>query len=686
MKSRIVSVILHVLDGLHKDVCLAYPELKGSFLKDKERIALCAQSRGLAYFTLDLPHLDSLLLRALECGRLSLEGPCSSRVSKRIQVPRLFSGLWLRVFEQDSCLKQDPDVTAVAFLRQFCCLGKKLLVECSPARTLSALENYHDIERGLRRPSSNWFDDELVNYRQHRLDLRDAVTTSSQVDLYSEAQKEAKESDQARREDRRLLNVVQQVADIVVGDLGYFHPAAYSSQLERDNRGIGFKHGPGAVAERLENWEKSRFPNWPHKLNHVFSFEDSALCAGDERDRPLNHELASRLICVPKSAKTPRLIAAEPVAHQWCQQLTWSWLQDALMDNYKGYFINFRKQELSADLVLKSSSDRKLATVDLSDASDRLSCWTVERMFRSNFSVLRALHAARTRYLKDNLSDKSGLFIKLNKFASQGTATTFPVQSIVFLIISLASAIGGGSITRERIWKCRHQVRVYGDDIIIPTHGYARLIRIMELLQLKVNVSKSYVNGHFRESCGADGFLGYDVTPVKPKVLVADGPASCQAVIDTSNNLFCKGYWYASDSLTSTLPPRVQRGLRIVGRNEAGYSGLASFSGSDESHLRRRWNSRLHRWEGRVWRLSPSSQNRDRGEFVTLLDFFTSRFNPGYPRIKSVYGRTRKTRSGLLWEPLNHGALGNIDVSPPSRWLRTRSGDINVRHHLPFCF
>jgi len=388
---------------------------------------------------------------------------------------------------------------------------------------------------------------------------------------------------------------------------------------------------------------------------------------------PINHELASRLICVPKSAKAPRLIAAEPVQHQWCQQLTWRWLESRLKSLFKGSFVNFRRQDLSAEMVAEASLNRKLATVDLSDASDRLSCWTVERIFRRNYSVLRALHAARTRYLRSDESlPGSSFFIKLKKFASQGTATTFPVQTIVFLVIAIASAIGDDEVTMESIMKLRNHVRVYGDDIILPSHGYARLLRIMDLLQLKVNVAKSYRDGYFRESCGSNAYRGYDVTPVKAKEIVADGPTSCQAVIDTSNNLFCKGYWHASQYLISTLPPRIQRGLRIVGRNEVGYSGLVSFSGSDESHLVKRWNSRLHRYEGRIWRISPKPQFETRGEFVSLLDFLSRPHNPSIARTVSVYGRARKITSDLLWEPLNMGAHGNISL-PSDRVVHVSS-------------
>lgn len=656
MKSQ-VSVLLHVVEGLCEDASLTYPALKEGFLKDYERIALCCQSRGLSFFTLDLPHLDALLLSGLELGRLELEGPCSTRVSSKTRVPRLFSGLWLRIFDKNACLRPDADPTAIAFLRQLSVIGKKLEVECSAERRDDVLRRYYHVEGFLRMPTLQWASDEIDASLAGKLSLTDGFDRleSDSVSLFDSRDLGETRDQRDVDRDKHLLNRCQQVADILLETLGFIEPVAYSYRLEREGHGIGFKHGPGAVAERLGQHEKSSFPNWPHKLEQWFPFVDCARSIGDTRDRPLNHEPASRLICVPKTAKGPRLIAAEPVAHQWCQQIVWRWLQDSLMSNFDGFFINFKRQELSGDMVIQASLDRKLATVDLSDASDRLTCWTVERMFRRNPSLISVLHAARTRYLRDDITGTSS-FIKLKKFASQGTATTFPVQSIVFLCIALASCFDSEEPTMARIWALRNQVRVYGDDIIIPRHGYWRLLRLMDLLQLKVNVTKSYVHGYFRESCGQDGYAGCDVTPVKPKRVVGNGPDSIQAVIDTSNNLFNKGYWNASHNLISHLPRGVQSNLRIVGLSESGFSGLTSFSGSDESHLRKRWNPRLHRYEGRVWGVSPKSKNETREGFVPFLDFCSRPYNPWYPRIVSEFGRTRKTRSRLLWEPLNMGA------------------------------
>jgi hypothetical protein len=736
MKSQ-VNALLHVVSGLCEDVWRTYPSLKGSLSKDLDRLTLYCRHRGLSVFTLDLPHLESLLLAGLEAGRLSLEGPYSTAVSSRTKVPRLFSGLWLRIFDKNGCLKAEVDVNALFFLRQFLVIGKRIELVCSDDRIEAKVGEYHDIERSLRRASFTWQDDELrlnrsgedcpsiegqlsagnrghngrdlhdngdlsdfipeetlfgVNLeirhehaadenRQLSIDLMhvhlaqasDHVHTpiSASPNLYPSGY--GKVENERRLDDIRLLSQIQRVADLIFSTFDPLDPVLYSEYLEERGLGTGFKHGPGAVAERLRNHEKSCFPNWPQKLQNTFPYESCGKTIGSPADRPLNHEVAARLICVPKTAKGPRLIAAEPVAHQWCQQLILRFLFDQCRKHFGVHFIDFKDQGKSGALVLKASLDRELATVDLSDASDRLTCWTVERMLRTNESLLTALHAARTRYIRDDISyDPS--FLSLRKFASQGTATTFPIMSLVMLCIALGASLHDERVTWAKIKELRTQVRVFGDDIILPRHGYERLVRAMELLQLKVNTAKSYIHGHFRESCGTDGYMGNNVTPCKPRTLVADSPASCQAVVDTSNNLFNKGLWYASRTADDLLPREVRKYLRIVGPNEAGLPGLSSFTGSDERHLVKRWNTRFHRDEVRVWQLLSRSKNLERGGFDALLDFFARSYNSRNPRVVSESVDLRRTISRLSWEPQStdaHGSTRLLSPGPREAFLRT---------------
>lgn len=668
MKSHANSLLI-VASGLLKDVRAAYPEYQG-VVRDLTSLTLLVKNRGLGVFTLDLPARLDAVVKGLETGRLEAEG--TTRYSKAYPVPRLFAGLYMRIFDSDLCLKEDIDINALAFLIQLLKIGKKTEVACSQKRLHDAVRTFHDIEKELIDPTLAWDGDTLdpdgVGYGLHLHNIMvDNPPDSAGC-----------ESDDVS-EDWGLLDRCQQVADIIAEALGEFDPYLYSEERHRAQRSYGFRHGPGAVAVRETRKNKFAFPYWSAKLQHWYPFEDYGRMPNDPRGSPENYEAPSRLIAVPKTAKGPRLIASEPVEHQWCQQLTLRWFEERFADLFKGSFITLNDQRPSGEFARLGSLDKRFATVDLSSASDRLTCYVIERLFRRNPTLLQCLHATRTRYLLDEISRES-VTIKLKKFASQGTAVTFPVQSVAFLICTLACSIKG-EITWQSIRRMRNKVRVFGDDIVIPTHGYAGLVRLLSRLQLKVNEGKSFVLGHFRESCGVDAYKGYDVTPIAPKTTLPDNPASRKSVLDTYNNLFVKGYWYASDSLESTNGCDFLKRVTIMGR-DAGASAKRSFSfgtsenqssisgflvgqpGADAillsvtrgSPRNLRWNADLHRFEVRSYAVWDRTKERPSdGGYSGMLQFSTAEPRRGdfsLPRLSRAPERPHP-RDGMRWEALS---------------------------------
>jgi hypothetical protein len=311
-------------------------------------------------------------------------------------------------------------------------------------------------------------------------------------------------------------------------------------------------------------------------------------------------------------------------------------------------FVSFDNQKLSGDMALQGSRDGSLATIDLSSASDRLSCYVVERLFRKCPSLVHALHASRTRYIRDDISGETPIFVKMKKFASQGTAVTFPVQTLCFLIIALGSNIQG-EVTWTKIRRLRDKVRVFGDDIIIPNTGYADTVRVLTKLGLKVNMEKSFHKGYFRESCGVDAFMGYDITPCKLTRAVPDGPSSRQAIIDQSNNLYKKGYWVAAKRLESTMGRSINH-LPITALDDSTV-GLISFCGRKLDHLAKRWNDSLSRFEWKVLSNKVSIPKVRPGGIPALLQCFTVAKPRDLPREHGYTGRP-KLRDKLRWDPL----------------------------------
>nr|UJQ85124.1 MAG: hypothetical protein 3 [Leviviridae sp.] len=644
MKSH-ANELLSIAQGILKDAQGAYPTEESGFVKDLARLTLLVKHRGLGVFTLDLPKLDDQLLLGLELGRLNV---CGTTVrSKRCRVPRLFSGLYVRVFDNQSNLRFDADPTAIAFLRQLFCIGKKLEVPCSKKRELQAIKDYVDVERTIRKPTLQWESDVLSNDSDRLcLHLRDCL--GSDLPLFPDD----KPGDKAFR--TSLLDRCQHIADAVSRELGSYHPDAVVDCRQDEGTPLGLRHGPGAVADQRGRYiNKYTFPNWSSKLQRLYPFEYFGRMPNDQRDSPKDHEVPARLLCVPKTAKGPRIIASEPSEHMFTQQLLRSWLEERVKDTFLGSFINFRRQELSSELVERCSTDRRLCTVDLSSASDRLSLWLLERIFRKNPPLLDAIHASRTRYI---FIPQTGETLLLKKFASQGTAITFPVQTIVFTVITLAATVGDEIYYMshdeliKRLSRLRNQVRVFGDDIIAPTHGYVRITQLMHDLGLKVNLGKSFYRGYFRESCGQDSFKGYDVTPVKPKSVIPDNPASCVAVLDTSNNLFYKGYWNASEQLRNRLCRDSLTRFPSVGRDAAA-KGFRSF-------LQPSWAF------GDIGQVVPGTRDTNRhvlrDRFGSIVPGFPMRWNP---KLQRVEVRVPTIRSGSKVRSFSCGYTGLLDGS-----------------------
>jgi hypothetical protein len=270
--------------------------------------------------------------------------------------------------------------------------------------------------------------------------------------------------------------------------------------------------------------------------------------------------------------------------------------------------IDIFDQTPSQDSARQASANGLRATIDLSSASDRLSCALVQRVFRRNLSLLSLMKACRTRYLSNTIDRKSPGLIKLRKFASMGSALTFPVQSIVFAMLAIGVGVHlsreRGPVTANLVAKCSKQVRVYGDDIIVPVEWVESLYGVLDAMGLKVNLSKSFSRGFFRESCGFDGYKGHDVTPVFIRTFnIASNTRSVDSTVITSNNAFLRGYWRLAESIMKTVLPYAAK-YKVVNHKASAY-GFASYCTDLDPRMKVRWNEDLQREEVLVHRILP---------------------------------------------------------------------------------
>lgn len=260
-------------------------------------------------------------------------------------------------------------------------------------------------------------------------------------------------------------------------------------------------------------------------------------------------------------------------------------------------FIGFSDQVPNQELARIGSEGGHLATLDLSDASDRVANWLVESLFEDFPLFSEAVEACRTR----RVELPSGEVKTLQKFASMGSALTFPIEAIVFSSIALAAVLAhqGSSPTRQSLKRLEGVVRVYGDDIIVPADCAETVISWLWAFGFKVNEDKSFWNGDFRESCGKEYWRGHDVSVVKFRKQLPASRHDVDEVVSTvatRNLLYNRGLRAVPAVLDELLGdvlrhfPVVTENSPVLGRHhESGLYQVDKVHGDYHSPLVKGW-------------------------------------------------------------------------------------------------
>lgn len=210
-------------------------------------------------------------------------------------------------------------------------------------------------------------------------------------------------------------------------------------------------------------------------------------------EQPLRVVDASVLFTVPKNSLIDRVCCKEPDINMFLQKGVGQYIRRRL----RSFNINLNDQTRNQRLAREGSITGSLATLDLSSASDSISDELVSLLLPLNWYACL-----------DDLRSKSvwvdGEKHSCEMFSSMGNGFTFELESLLFF--SLAKAVAYFTGTRGTI-------SVYGDDIIVPTGMYERLVEVLSYFGFEVNAEKSFSIGPFRESCGGHYYNGHDITP-----------------------------------------------------------------------------------------------------------------------------------------------------------------------------
>ncbi len=570
------------------------------------------EQEGEPFLSIALPRLDDLLVTGLKDGRL----PVFVGWSSRCGYPEFLRELWGLIFMRDGVLRETPSIDAIRWIRQISRTFKKVFEVCEPDRVEAAVKRWVELDAQL--PSS--------------------ADIKSSLDPYAPF-----------------------VAQILFGQL---IGSALTDPLEG-------RHGPGAVAERFGTNSRWNFHSISYSAETLVGPEYFRATWESLVQRPPERAIVpARLEAVPKTAEKPRLICIEASYNQYIQQAMMQNLRRGLRDARS--VCAFDTQTPNRDMARDGSVSGEIATIDLSDASDRVSLALVEQLFGFNPAFLRYLKLSRSPFAQ--LPD--GGLVLLNKFASMGSALTFPVEAMVFTVLVVTSICRAeGSFLPRSIRALGRRgsgLSVYGDDIIVPVAHAHRVISDLEAVGLKVNESKSFLSGKFRESCGFDGYDGRDVAPVYMRRKFPRNRSEVSEV--TSLTSFRNQFWEAhgkcltTDAIDEFLIRRC--GLTYV---PAGTDCVGLWlDRSEDAVMNLRWNATLQRLETRALKPVFSYQEDRATEDGTLMKSLrTNRGGLGLLDLLEIEQAAKLARSGSLVSIAGHMDLDGRPVASKLyyRWV-----------------
>lgn len=303
-----------------------------------------------------------------------------------------------------------------------------------------------------------------------------------------------------------------------------------------------------------------RYPAW-----------DSSRCSADESCyvSPLGWNVVpgSKLTFVPKNAKIDRPICVEPLYNSFVQKGIGTYLRKRL----KKFGIDLSDQSANQELARISSSHELLATIDLKSASDLISFELVREMIPYDwFYLLCAVRSPYFTYPEEGQTELRSY--PFAKFSSMGNGFTFELETVLFYSIAKAcqEIVDPG---------CPLVTKVYGDDIVAPSHIYDTLCACLETAGFEVNRAKSFSCGPFRESCGRDYFLGCNVRPF----FLKDG--SVQSLYNMHNFFVAFGNL---DSFRKSVYQSIPKPVRVWGPYSESNTHLFSLGFKMKSSYRHR--------------------------------------------------------------------------------------------------
>jgi len=619
------------------------------------------QCEGISFLTKTLPRLGKAFDKALTGSTVLNSANHGWKTMANSELPRFLGELFSVVFHPSGVVLHEPCVQAVSSLRQILYPFYKYELPYSHEQEQEVLSKFEETEKHLQLSDTDlehYFPPARLLERVDEVDGPDVVwlnanprsdvvsvggaTSSNQLPC-GDGSRHLDTGDQHGSCKRRWPTLREKgwtsspsdhVEQVLSAETSGRHAICcgvryvkrftvlrearillYRVLASLDLSNIRPRHGPGAVSTRQVLWDKYVWTNVSSEITRYYPL-DAYFCASlghvcdsyqsfstiDDKSLP------ARVILVPKDSRGPRLISCEPVDNQWIQQGI-SRAIVSLVENHSltRDHVFFTDQEPNQQAALWGSFSGGLATLDLNEASDRVSLELVRLLFPPHIRERMECCRSSCTVLPD------GRELHLRKFAPMGSALCFPVMALT--IWSLLTAAAPDRYTQERIL-------VYGDDVIVPTEFVEDAMSTLESVGLKINRDKSCTSGFFRESCGTDAFKGVNVTPVRFRTVWTSyrSPDSYVSWIAYANHLYSKGFKEAANYIAGELHAL----YGAIPDSDTVFGCPSLFRElSVEVPRRSKWNHKLQRREWYVWDIRTPVVRRTMPGWLMLLRYFT---------------------------------------------------------------
>jgi len=276
-----------------------------------------------------------------------------------------------------------------------------------------------------------------------------------------------------------------------------------------------------------------------------------------EYTRRMHVVMGNKISFVPKTAKTHRTIAVEPLLNGLVQK----GIDQVMRRKLLRFGLDLSDQTLNQRFACEGSTNDTedgFVSIDLKAASDSISHELVRYLLPDDW--YRLLQRTRSHHYS---LDK--VVRPYEKFCSMGNGFCFPLETLLFAAACVATGAGRPGV----------DFTVYGDDILVRKKYATQLLLLLKHWGFKYNPEKTFIEGPFRESCGADWFGGEDVRPF-----------TLDYALDSVENVFkflnltrrserCEAFFQCvRGSVTELLPPRYQFFRPLPGEPNTGIDSL----------------------------------------------------------------------------------------------------------------